>query len=306
MFAQLRTFIRNPKKPDQIILNPGKPYVVPFELRMDSPNQIVTIPAGPGAALGQFPLTAQLDGPIEVFYVKATVYDANDVPLTTYDVDWLMSHPGKRINFMNRELPLIACSGDGGRPYVLPETIFIPAVQALNVQFTNNVNAIRKVELVLGGVKYYPNAAPASIAKDMWGYIERRERSYAYLQGTDQPLTLTALQTGAESLVTVPDQADLEIFKLTAFSTGAFRTLLRDGQTDRALTSGKIHSSMLFGGHIATTPVGIGGSGGIFPHRWASTLLLRRSSKLRLETDDLSNSGNTVEMVFGGRKVSYS
>jgi len=305
MSSQIRTFIRDPKNPKRIILNPAKPYLTPFELRIDDPNQILVIPAN--GTVGPFPMTAQLDGPIEVFYVKVVVFDANDAPLTTYDIDWFLQHPGKRRNYMNRQLPLIACAGDGGRPYVLPETIFIPAKQSINVQFFNNDNAERRVELVMGGIKYYPMAAPEAVGQEMWGYIARRERTYAYWQTTDLVLSIPApINTVRNSLVTMPDDADLEIFKLTAFSTGAFRTSLRDGQTSRALTTTRIHSSLLFGGHITTTPLGIGGSGGIFPYRWPTTLLMRRSSKMEIETENLTGNTNDIDLIFGGRKVTYA
>lgn len=301
---KVSTFLRN--KQGQIYVNPAKNWVQPFELTVVQPNQVISVPAG--QRVGPFPLTAQYDGPIEVFYVKAVVYDANDVEQTTYDIDFLLEHPGKRIQFSNAFIPLIACAGDGGRPYVLPETIFIPPVQSLNVTLVNNdANATRKVELVLGGIKFYPNQAPGPIRKEVWEYIERRERTYTYWQTTDEVAVLTAGQTDQQSFMTVPDNADLEVFKLTSRSDAAFRCRVRDGQNDRALTGNKIHSSLLFGGHQPTAAgSGVGGSGGIFPARWATSWLIRRSTKVALDLDNLdANNSNTIKPVFAGRKISY-
>lgn len=302
-WAQVPTFLRD--KQGRVYLNPAKDWVQPFELSVSKPNQIITLAAG--ARRGPFSLTAQYDGPIEAFYMKAVVYDDADVPVTDYNIDFLLEHPGKRIQFSPRFIPLIACVGDGGRPYVLPETIFIPPVQSLNITLINNdsVNE-RRVEFVLGGIKFYPNQAPDKIRREVWEYIERRERTYAYLNTLDEEAVLAAGATDDPNFMTIPDNADFEVFKLTAQSTGAFRCRIRDGQNDRALTGDKLHSSLLFGAHQATAGGGgIGGSGGIFPARWATSWMVRRSVKVQLDLDNLAGVTNTIKPVFGGRKISY-
>jgi hypothetical protein len=313
-WSQVPTFLRvsdkdpDPSKRGVIYMNPAKDWVQPFELTVTKPNQIIRLAAGD--VRGPFPLTAQYDGPIEVFYVKANVYeDDNGVPgalVTDYNIDFLLEHPGKRIQFSNRIVPLIALSGNGGLPYVLPETIFIPPVQSLNITLTNNdlVNA-RHVEIVLGGIKFYPNMAPADMKAETWKYVDRRERTYAYFQTTDEPVVLTG---GQENIffMTIPDNSDLEVFKLTAQATAAFRCLVRDGQNDRALTGDRVHSSLLFGGHQPLAGnAAVSGSGGLFPARWATSWLIRRSTKVQLDLLDLSGSSNTVKCVFAGRKISY-
>lgn len=303
-WAQIKTFLKDKK--GRVYLNPAKDWIQPFELPIDQPNQIVTLPAG--ARRGVFPFTARYDGPIEIFYVKAVVFDDQDVPVTTYDIDWFLEHPGKRKQFSNRFIPLSATAGDGGRPYVLPETIFIPPVQSLQATFINNdlVNE-RRVELVLGGIKFYPNKAPREIRKQVWEYIDRRERTYVYWQTTDEAVALTAGQTNLSRFATIPDDADLEVFKLTAKSDAAFRTRIRDGENDKALTGNLIHSSLLWGAHQVTAAGdGVGGSGGIFPARWATSWLLRRSLQTELVFNNLdANNPNTVKVVMGGRKISY-
>lgn len=314
-WSQIPTFIKDPddlrhpdvragRRPPRVILNPAKPFVQPFELEMDEPNQVVSV--SPGETAGPFPLSARFDGPLEIFYIKAVVSDSSGVPLTDYDVTWLLEHPGKRKVFMNRFIPLIACAGDGGRPYVLPETIFLPSTQSLQVRFTNNDSAPRQIELALGCIKYYPNTAPGKIAREMWEYIERRERTYAYWQTTDREVIIPANGNADRQTFTIPDDADLEVFKLTAQSTGPFRARIRDGQTDRALTSTRVHSSLLFGGHDPTALSSVGGSGGLFPARWPTTWLVRRSVQGQIDFTDLSGATNTVRIVLGGRKISYA
>jgi hypothetical protein len=306
-WRQIPTFLQG--KGGQVYLNPAKDYVQPFELTIDEPNNVFTLPAGGFA--GPFPATAQFDGPIEIFYFKVNVKDSatlND--LTDYNIRWLIENPGKRKQYMNRSIPLIASAGDAGRPYVLPETIFLPVRQSLNMTFFNDDGADRNIEIVLGGIKYYPNAAPEKIRDQMYEYILRRERTYTYFQTTDAPVVIPAGGTGTRGLMRIPDDADLEIFKATAHATSAagFRIRIRDSQNDRGMQNNEIHSSLMFGGH---TPIpiagGVAGSGGIFPARWATTFLVRRSIILRAEFDNLDlGNPNTVDIILGGRKISYA
>ena len=314
-WSQVPTFLRgaqndpNPAKRGVIYMNPAKDWVQPFELTVSKPNQIIRLAAG--QQQGPYPLTAQYDGPIEVFYFKVNVYeDVDGEPgalVTDYDIDFLLEHPGKRIQFSNRVVPLAALSGNGGLPYVLPETIFIPPVQSLNLTLVNNdLNNARHVEVVMGGIKFYPNMAPSDMKAETWKYVERRDRTYCYFMTTDEPVVLTASQENLY-FMTVPDNADLEVFKLTAQATSAFRCLIRDGQNDRALTGDKIHSALLFGGHQPLSGnAAVSGSGGLFPARWASSWLIRRSTKVQLDLVNLdTQADNTIKAVFGGRKISY-
>jgi len=314
-WSQVPTFLRipqsdpDPKKRGVVYMNPAKDWVQPFELSVSKPNQLIQLAAGQQA--GPFPLTAQYDGPIEVFYIKVNVYADNagapGAPVTDYDIDFLLEHPGKRIQFSNRIVPLIALSGNAGQPYVLPETIFIPQVQSLNVTFINNdaVN-VRWVEFVLGGIKFYPNMAPSDLLSDTWKYVDRRERTYSYFMTTDEPVTLAASQKNT-FFMTIPDNADLEVFKLSAQADNEFRCLIRDGQNDRALTGDNIHSSLIFGGHQPPTGnAAVSGSGLMFPAHWATSWLIRRSTKVQLDLTNLDAANpNTVKCVFAGRKISY-
>lgn len=314
-WGQVPTFLRD-KQSGEIYMNPAKDWVQPFELTVSKPNQLIKLLAG--ETRGPFPLTAQYDGPIECFYVKCNVYAPAQDPtvpgalLQTYDIDFLLEHPGKRIQFSNRKVPLIALSGNGGQPYVLPETIFIPPVQSLNLTLTNNdLSNDVFVEFVLGGIKFYPNQAPSGeIKTEVWKYVDRRERTYAYFQTTDEVVILTSLQENI-FFMTIPDNSDFECFKLSAQATAAFRCLIRDGQNDRALTGDRIHWSLLFGTGSQMVANGVGGAGafngsvGAWPARWATSWLIRRSTKVQLDLTNLSTDDNTIKPVFAGRKISY-
>jgi hypothetical protein len=303
-WSQVPTFKRDAQ--GRVFVNPEKDVIFPIEFPTDAPNQIITLAAN--TRVGPFTLTAQHDGPIEIFYIKVVVKNDQNVVQTDYHIDFFLEHSGKKKYLMNRDAPLIACAGDAGRPYVLPESIFLPAVQSIQVTFNNLDAAERRVEFVLGGIKYFPNAAPDKVRKELWNYTERREKTYTYFLVGDEAIILTAAEEDATYIMTMPDDTDLEILKLTGEATGAFRMSIRDLATGRSITSGaQIHCSLIFGGHIPTAMGGgIGGSGGVHPARWATSLLMRRSTQLELVVDDLSGNPNTVKPVLAGRKIAYA
>lgn len=306
---QVPTFKRT--KDGEIYVNPEKQYLQPFELPIDAPNQVVNLPAG--ARVGPLPMTARWDGPIEIFYIKASVLNVEPgVYDQVYDIDILIDAPGKRKRLMSRRIPLRAIAGDGSRPYILPESILLPNPQSLDITLFQNGAAAQDVEITFGGIKYFPNSAPNKLREQLYGYAQLRERTYAYFLTTDEPITVTPGGVDIINLMTMPDDADMEIFKLTCaqslpYPAGqqTFRTRIRDMVTDRAITGAKIIAPNLFGAHINSV-TDVGGSGGILPYRFATTLMMRRSTQMELVTDDAGTPLEfTVNPVFGGRKISY-
>lgn len=292
----------------RIFVNPERQFVKPFELPTDAPNQVITVPAGGRA--GPFPFTARWDGPIEIFYIKVTVGDENGIEnfLTDYNIRVMIESPGKRKNLMPRPIHLIGMAGCAGRPFVLPETLFLPNPQSINIEVFNDDVNIRNVEITLGGIKFYPNRAPEQIRSDLYGYASLRTRTYAYFLTTENDVTLTAGAV-ANNFATIPDDADMEIYKLTAHDTNvtagqSFRTRIREMSTDSAMTGDRIIAPNLWGGHDVT-PIGggIGGSGGIYPSRLATTMLVRRSTQLEFETLEVGGGNHTIQYILSGRKV---
>ncbi len=309
VWNQISTFKRDQE--GRIYVNPERQFVKPFELPCDPPNVVVTVPAGGRA--GPFPFTARWDGPIEIFYFKVTVGDEDGIEnfLTDYNIRIFIEAPGKRKNLMNRPIQLISMAGCAGRVFVLPESVYLPNPQALSVSWINDDANVRNIELTMGGIKFYPNRAPEQIRRDLYGYASLRSRTYCYFMTTDADTTLTAGST-AQSLFTVPDSEDFEAYKLTAHDTNvtagqSFRTRIREMSTDSAMTGAQIIAPNLWGGHDPT-PIGggIGGSGGIFPYRLATSMLIRRSTQVELETLEVGGGTHTIQYLMSGRKVSYA
>lgn len=307
----VRTLIPHPTNQNQLILNPAKQFIRPFDLTGKPPNHIIRIPANSQA--GPIPFTAEDDGPIEIFFFKAAVFaDTGGNPgtsTTTYDIEVVIEHFAKRQVLMNRAIPLKLIAGDGGRPYVLPETIFIPATQSLGVTFFNREATPRHVELVMSGIKFYPASTPEVIARDLLCYIDRRERTWPFWATTDQRISLTAGQQGAIHTCQLGMDSDLEVFKLSAISSAEFRQQIVDGQTGRSLSNATslVHGSLLYGGVQPVAMQGIAGSGGVFPTRLATTYLARRGTQIIFVTSNLdAGADNEVRVVLGGRKISYT
>jgi hypothetical protein len=304
---QIPTFKRDEN--GRIYTNPEKQFVRPFEMPIDRPNEMVTLAAG--ARGGPFPFTTRWDGPFEVAYIKATVWGEEIIsaaPETdTSGIRVLFEAPGKRVQLSAQPIPLSCLAGDAGAPYVLPETIFLPNPQSLDVTIFNDTAFTRNIEIVLGGIKFYPNAAPEKTRRELYGYASLRTRTYTYWATTDRPVILTPAQVGVgNGLATIPDDADFECFKLTSESTGPYRTRIVEASSDRAITGNKIYCGNLFGAKRAISMAsGNLSSGGIFPYRMATSLLVRRSTQLQFDVDDMSGADNTVQMVLGGRKISY-
>ena len=306
IFNQVPTFKRDQQ--GRIFVNPERQFVKPFELTISAPNNTFTLPAG--GRMGPFPFTARWDGPLELYYLKVTVGTDAGIEnfITDYSIRVMIESPGKRKQLMNRPIQLTSIAGTAGRVFVLPETIWLPNPQSLDITFFSDEAVDRTVEMTIGAIKFYPNQAPEQIRRDLYGYASLRSRTYCYFQTTEADTILTAGATQT-NFANVPDDSDLEVFKLTARDDNttagqSFRTRIRDMATDSAVTGDAIIAPNLWGGHDPT-PIGgnIGGSGGIFPYRLPTSLLLRRSTQLEFVTTELGGGNHTIQYVMSGRKV---
>jgi hypothetical protein len=305
IFNNIPTFKRDAQ--GRIVANPMRQFVKPFELTISAPNNTFTLPAG--GRVGPLPMTARFDGPLELYYLKVTVGTPNiEDFVTDYAIRVLIESPGKRKTLMNRPIQLTSIAGTAGRVFVFPETIWLPSPQSLDFSFFSDAAVDLNVEMTIGAVKFYAPAAPSKLREELFGYASLRSRTYCYYMTTEADVTLTAGQT-ATNFANVPDDADLEIFKLTARDTNttageSFRTRIRDMSTDSAVTGDAIIAPNLWGGHDPT-PIGggIGGSGGIFPYRLPTSLLVRRSTQLEFTTTELGGGAHTIQYCLAGRKV---
>lgn len=266
-------------------------------------TNVITV--GAGAAVGPFPMTVRYDGPFEGFYQM--------IRASSQEMTLFLELPGRKRFLMNREIHLGTLIGDAGRSGVIPETIFVPAVQVVLARFRDLSGSQQTVEYGLSGIKYYPMQAPQEVRKEMFSYLERRERTYPYWLTSDEDIVLTPLQTGVFATFTVPGDTDLEIFKCTAWTDQAgsvgktIRGQIFESQDGRPLSNSMMDISLLMGGLDATALAGqFLNSGGIFPKRYATSWLVRRGTKFSVKLDSSSTATVRVFLTFWGRKISYS
>lgn len=109
-----------------------------------------------------------------------------------------------------------------------------------------------------------------------------RPFDYAY------QVTLTALQPLSDQTLSINGDADFIIRALCGYSTGAYSIRLRDAE-GRYMSSAQIRNTNLVGTRQWPTPM--------FPE-----LVVPKNSRIGIDITDLSNAGNTVELVFVGVK----
>lgn len=264
------------------------------------------VTAGAGVRIGPFAMNVKHDGPFEAFFMSLRA--------TQNDGTIFIEHAGKRKYLMNRPIHVMTLKADAGRAGVLAETIWIPAIQGLFVTFENFSGSSSDYEFVLSGVKYYQNNIEPKLRSELLAYTQRRERTNCYFLTSDEDISMPAL--GAAAVIrrtanfTVPDDADFEIFGLSIWTdqaiAGAIRGRIFDGATDRALSNSPVHVSMLGGGQVATAMAGqTDNPGGIYKKRYATSWLVRRGTRFRIEWESTVNAVVRVFPTFWGRKISY-
>ena len=301
--GQIPTFLRDEK--GNIFVNPAKDFVIPFDLYTDPrgtpPTNIVTV--GAGLTVGPLPMSVRSDGPFEGFYQV--------IRATSQDMTVFLEHPARQKFLMNRPIHIGTLMGDGGRSAVLPETVFIPAIEVMLATFQNlDTQNAQDIEFGFEGIKMLPNKAFTDLKKEMFSYIQRRERTYPYWQTSDDDIVVPGGAVNQDFLFTVPSDADLEVFKVTSWTDADgvdIRGRVYDGNEDRAMSNSPGHLSLVAGGMDATALAGLSGdTGGIYPKRYATSWLIRRGTTFKVQ---LSNPGQTdvrVYLTFWGRKIQYS
>lgn len=101
---------------------------------------------------------------------------------------------------------------------------------------------------------------------------------------------LTALQQGVVITQTVDQDADFEWIWIMSTQTGNYSVTIRDSSTGRDLSNSPINNTNFAGDAKLPFPL-------IEPYVWA------RSGVIKATFNDLSNAGNTVQLVLGGYKL---
>ncbi len=302
------------KRPDgSVYINPAKRFVKPYWLLTEA---IGAAPAPEGvrlaAAATSPPISMPIDsaGHFEAFYSMCERIDSvtglpvASTPTTAATIT--LFDPGTSRFLMNQPCHIDtmvsgATSTAAQRPFIWPESYFFnveDAGRSVVAQFTNLAPAGNPLDIffTLHGRRFYTKEAPPDVYNKMYEYFGKRERTNVYFLTTDiSPVNTTIAAPVTVTNTRITDEADMEVHKITAVSTGAFNFLIRDTSTGRALSNGTVTGS-----------TGVGTAE--FPFIFPEPLLLERNHEIQITFTDaqVPAANNTIFFTMTGRRLYYA
>lgn len=332
-FAPIRRKSYMVDEAGRILVDPAKRHVSPFTL-LTEPEEVEVPGADPMGTLstGQVllrggvvsqPAILPIDnkGPFELCYIHSvarfTAGERSGQPASQYTV--VVYDPEFQPLLMNREIHVRTMAGGfgsslgdtfgnepvnsaGGRPLVLPETLFMEpedAGRAIMVGFRNLTGDPIKVRMTFHGIRYYDLASYRSARKEKEDMYGKGRTAWPYFLTTDTNINMAADATN-DFDIRITDEADMEIFKAAKYSDAEFLFRLMEKAGSRFLDSGgtnvlgSIHSSLGFGDAE-------------FPFIPYETMYFERNYKLILRVSNTIGGGqNRIWPTFIGRRIGYA
>jgi len=288
----LPTYVRD--QDGRVWINPAKRHVRPYWLTTE-PNVITVAPGGTSVPQ-VMPIDTQ--GHFEAFYMLTQ----SDGPYTIQIFD-----PATSRFWQNRELHIGTVAGGliggvGTFPFILPESYFFnveDAPRSVLVTFRNLLPlASNNIRFAFHGRRIYSRESPPDVQEKFREMYERKERTTAYFLTTDVTPVVLPVALGATPFVAPirnTDEADFEVFKLMAVSTGPFEFRLRDRASNRTIMNQFVHQTQGMG--LGTVPF-------IFQESW----LIERNYQVDLELINLTAPlvENTIFFTMAGRRLYYA
>jgi len=320
-------------EPDGTIrVDPAKKHIVPFTLGSEPP--IITVPAATPFTPGDLtllrggtvvnPVIFPIDnkGPFEICYSSFrafSVVSSQLIPTDQFLV--VIFDPGFRPLLMNREIHARTMAGGfgdpkgagfspaianaGGRPFVWPETYFMEPEEegkALFMGFRNLTQNPIQVQWTFHGLRYYDLHPYEEALKEREAMIGKGRVSFPYFYTTDTDVVLDIGQQ-KDFDVRLTDEADVEIFKMTAFSDFPFLWRIMEKAGERFLdTAGQGVAGAANGVHSD-----LGWGSGEFPFIPFETMYFEQNYKviLRLSNTLAGAAVNRIWPTFTCRKIEH-
>ena len=267
---------------DEVFLNPAKRYVKPHWITTDPEEVIVPANQQSDAVL----MNIDYQGHFEAFYFL--YQSTGDFLISIFD-------NGTRRLLMNDEIHIATIAGTAQRPFILPESYFFNTEDAgtsLIVKFRDISGANNSIRFAIFGRRFYHKEATPDIQKKIYEKFGRLERTNLYFLTTEGGAISLSPGGSTRALIRNTDEAETEIFKLTAVSTGAFKFKMKDSATGRYFMNDYIHSNLAFGN--GQYPFILSG---------AETLIFVRNYQAEIEIVDLSGAANTIYLTLTGRRL---
>lgn len=288
------------KRPDgSLFINKTKKHVRSFWL-LGQPKTLVLQAAGAADQADRVlsvPFQVDTQGHFEWAYLMAHARSAGGVDNKDFAIK--IFDPGTRRDLMNEEIHAATICGTARRPGILTETYLLNTENAgreLQFSVRNLRNDVNNVEIALHGRRWYHKESPPDVQEEMRSFFQHKERTTHYWLTTKGGfLTLAAnedLVNSQAPIMEADDEADTEVFKITAHSTGAFDFRLRE------LASGKTLMNEF-------VRVESGWGNAEFPFVFQESLLIERNYDVAVDIRDLSGAENQVWLTFHCRRLWY-
>lgn len=279
----LPTYIKDPA--GRTWINPAKRNIRPFWLTTEPASVVL---AG-GAVSDPVIMPIDTQGHFEAFYVVGQSTGA-------YTISIFDPATSKFWHQLGRELHSDTITGNAQRPFILPESYFFnveDAARSLVLRFRDLTGLPNTIFFALHGRRIYHREAPPEVQMKFRDMYQRKERTQVYFLTTDAPVVLAGGATNVQVPIRNTDEGDMEVFKLSASSTGPFSFRIRERANNRTLSNEVVHSADGWGT-------------GQFPFVFPETWVIERNFQVILELNDLSGAPNTIFFTLAGRKLYYA
>jgi hypothetical protein len=198
-------------------------------------------------------------------------------------------------SFMSNPVHGDLCSGMGGLPLVLPETMFFIAGRFVQVEVTNlSTTLTNSVRLALVGRKFNSEMKP-EVRERRSGFLSSRPTRSFWLTLDRTKAQIAANSTNQEFFLTMPSGSHFVAESIMAESTGIFEFAMFDAQSGRALTYGNSGTGFI-DSRMLTGPGGL-------PSKTFGSPILQPRRAIRVLFNDLSGATNNIYFTLLGRRM---
>jgi hypothetical protein len=270
-------------------------YERPFALLTNPPANAVAITANQSSA--QVSLSVAGAGPLEITGLAAKRTGAALVSLMVQDgrTQRIIMSGAVHIDTIFGNATL--AGSNGFLPYKLPETLFVDELRSLIAQFTDISGSDNTVYPALHGVRYTKLQNDPRLIRMRQRMAQREYMSlpFWYTFDSRSNVVLTALASGSYP-ITIGNDHHFDLQTITAVSTGAFSLNLVDSATGESIIDAPSGNN-----YGVSSELMIGNAS--YPFKLHEPILFLSSQKLIATITDLSNSGNTIYLTFGGSAI---
>jgi len=283
-----------------ISINLMKEHVKPFHVMPDRNNETMAL----GAVVGNTvtaPMTVTQEGPFQ----GQNLVCESDLFTTTGDhnfiVEMKMNSSDKPL--MNRPVHGNTVFGSQSYPMVLPEWLYVSEHASIQISVQNRVAVANDVRPMIGGRRFYPQAANSSKLNNFLKQEKKRGIVSMPFFLTNKEETNITLAAGATNFFYFPADPDawFDVYKIAGIAydtvlgtpTGTYDFFIRDAETGRRISTGLLSSQLAVGT-------------GLQPYVFCESWLIPPKMEIEMEVTNTTAAGaNALEafVTLIGRKI---